>query len=32
MNDITIYKTETFIACVPKVPHISREDGGNDVS
>ena len=29
MNDITIYNTKTFIACVPKVPHISREDGGH---
>ncbi len=29
MNDIVIYETETFIVCVPKVPHISREDGGH---
>ena len=29
MYDVTIYETETFIACVPKVPHISREDGGH---
>ena len=29
MNDIIIYETETFMACVPKVPHIPREDGGH---
>ena len=29
MNDVAIYETETFMACVPKVPHISREDGGH---
>ena len=29
MNDIIIYETETFIVCVPKVPHIPREDGGH---
>lgn len=29
MHDVTIYETETFIACIPKVPHISREDGGH---
>ena len=29
MNDIIIYETEIFMACVPKVPHIPREDGGH---
>ena len=29
MHDVIIYEAETFIACVPKVPHISREDGGH---
>lgn len=29
MNDYLIYETQTFIVCVPKVPHIPREDGGH---
>lgn len=29
LNDSTIYETESFIVCVPKVPHIPREDGGH---
>lgn len=29
LNDNTIYETENFIVCVPKVPHIPREDGGH---
>lgn len=29
MNDTSIYETETFIVCVPQVPHIPREDGGH---
>lgn len=29
LNDNPIYETENFVACVPKVPHIPRKDGGH---
>ena len=29
LNDNIIYETKNFIVCVPKVPHIPREDGGH---
>lgn len=29
LDDKIIYETKNFIACVPKVPHIPREDGGH---
>ena len=29
LNDRIIYETENFIVCVPKIPHIPREDGGH---
>lgn len=29
LNDRIIYETKNFIVCVPKIPHIPREDGGH---
>ena len=29
MNDNTFYETENFVVCIPKIPHIPREDGGH---
>lgn len=29
MNDDIIYESKNFIVCVPKIPHIPREDGGH---